>query len=168
MEKSEKNLNIITIILVICVVSLGIYKLFFDKNTVEEEKIDTETISVVTDRNDFYTVSSIINNYIVYLSSYDTNKILTVLDSKYKSDNAINESNLANFITKLDGIYAYQPRKMFVQRMSENVYKYYTFGYLRQDTINGLGAKENYYLIVLLDQSNMSYSIIPYNGEMFK
>lgn len=168
MENRERNLNIITIVLVICVVLLGIYKLFFDKKVPDNDKIDTDTISVVTDRNDFYTVSSTINNYVNYLSSSDSEKILSVLDLKYKKENGINSSNLYNFIEKLDGIYIYQPRKMFVQRMSENVYKYYTFGYLRQDTINGYGQKQNYYLIVLLDQSNMTYSIMPYNGEMFK
>lgn len=168
MEKSERNLTIITVILVICVIVLGVYKLFFEKDKIVEEKIDTETISIVTNRNDFYTVSSTINSYISYLASNKSDVILEILDSKYKEENNITIDNLYNYVSKLSGMYLYQPKKMYEQRVSENIYKYYTFGYISQEFIGEMGPKQEYYLIVLLDEKNLTYSIMPYDGEMFK
>ena len=102
-EKVERNKKILAIIIVIAVLVLGIYKIFFEKNVVEEEKIDTETISVLEDNSKFFTVSSCISKYVRYLSTKDIENLLILLSNEYKEKNSVNSNNIYNFIDSLEG-----------------------------------------------------------------
>ena len=168
MNKEDRNKKILAIIIVIAVLFLGIYELFFNKDDVVEEKIDTETISVVTDNSRFYTVSSCVSKYINYLSVADTEKLLILLSNDYKNKNSVNSSNLYNYIGTINEVKTFNPIKMFQQRISKSIYKYYIKGYLQEETMNSASIKEDYYIIVILDERNMTFEIEPYDGSMFK
>ena len=152
MNKNEKTQVIVTVVLVAAV----------------SEKIDTETISIVNDNSKFFTVSSCVSKYLNYLSIRDTDNLLILLSNDYKTKNSVDKSNIYSFVGSVQGNPEFSPRKMFVQRMSKNVYKYYVYGTITQDVINTLGESIDYYLIVILDEENMTFAIEPYNGEMFK
>lgn len=167
-NKADRNEKILAIVIVIAVLFLGIYKIFFDKEVIEEEKIDTETISIVKDNSKFYTVSSCVSKYITYLSSGQTDKLLVLLSKNYKEKNSINLSNIHNYIDFNGNTSAFNPRKMFQQRLSKNVYKYYVSGYIEEETIDSIPVSEQFYIIVILDEKNMTFEIEPYDGDMFK
>ena len=163
----ERNKKVLLIILVIGVVVLGIYKLFFEKRTTSEI-IDTETISIVSDPSDFYTVSSCVSKYLNYLSARDSDSLITLISEKYKKDNSITKENIYSFVKSLDGLYNFNPRKMFVQRLSQNTYKYFVYGLISRETMNLNSDEINYYIVVILDRENGTFAIEPYDGDMFK
>ena len=167
-KKEEKKQNILAFVIVILVIILGIYKIFFDKSNIEEEKIDTETISVLNNRNKFFIVSSCVSNYINYLSISDTKNLLILISEDYKNKNSINETNIYNYIGTLQVNNSFTPKKMYVQRISKNVYKYYVYGYIQEENENFFSNKVPFYLIVILNEEDMTYAIEPYNGSMFK
>ena len=167
MNKNEKTQVIVTVVLVAAALILIIYSTFFNKKEVSE-KIDTETISIVNDNSKFFTVSSCVSKYLNYLSIRDTDNLLILLSNDYKTKNSVDKSNIYSFVGSVQGNPEFSPKKMFVQRMSKNVYKYYVYGTITQDVINTLGESIDYYLIVILDEENMTFAIEPYNGEMFK
>lgn len=167
-NKEERNKKIIAIVLVVAVLFLGIYKLFFDKDIYTEEKIDTETISVLKDNNRFFTVSSCVSKYVNYLSISDTENLLVLLNEEYKEKNSIDKNNLYSYIGTINGTSTFSPKKMFEQRVSQTVYKYYIYGYVNQEMMDEVTSRSDYYLIVFLDEKNMTFSIEPYDGSMFK
>lgn len=167
-NKAERNKKILAIVIVIALLFLGIYKIFFEKDVIEDEKIDTKTISVVKDNSRFFTVSSCVSKYINYLSSGDTENLLILLSSEYKNNNSIDSSNIYNYIARITGTKTFTPKKMFQQRLSKSVYKYYVYGYTQEESMGSVSQKENYYLIVILDEEDMTFAIEPYDGSMFK
>jgi len=168
MNKEERNKKILAIVIIIAVVFLGIYKIFFEKNIVEEEKIDTKTISVLKDNSRFFTVSSCVSKYISYLSEKNTENLLILLSNEYKTNNSINSNNLYNYVGIMDGNKTFSPKKMFEQRISKTIYKYYVSGFIEEDLMESISSDQPYYLIVILDESNMTFAIEPYDGSLFK
>lgn len=166
-DKAERNKKILMLVIIISVIFVGVYELFFRKEKIEEEKIDTETISVVQDNSKFYTVSSCVTKYLNYLSSGETDKLIILLSEEYKKDNSINSSNLYEFIGKFSGLNTFSPKKMFVQRLSENVYKYYVKGFIQEESIDAIGLNNDFYIVVILDEKNMTFAIEPYDGSLF-
>ena len=167
-NKADRNKKILAIVIVVCVMILGIYKIFFEDKVFEEEKIDTKTISVLKDNSRFFTVSSCISKYINYLSNSDTENLLILLSSEYKKNNSIDSNNIYNYISRLSGIQTFSAKKMFEQRVSKNIYKYYVSGFVQEELMNFISQKQVFYLIVILDEENMTFAIEPYDGSMFK
>lgn len=165
-DNNEKKQKIITVIVVLLALIISVYNLFIKKEKVE--KIDTETISIVKDPNRFYTVSSCILKYINYLSIDDMSSIYTLIDNNYKEENKITESNVLNYISDVTSGAQFQPFKMYSQSLTKNITKYYVSGYILYDQIDTVGVKSDYYVIAILDEENLTFSIIPYDGEMFK
>ena len=57
--------------------------------------------------------------------------------------------------------------KMYSQKLSKYVTKYYVYGEAQEESEEAIGESFNYYLIVYLDESNLSFSVEPYDGEIF-
>jgi len=154
--------------LIISVIFVGIYELFFNKEEIVEEKIDTETISVVQNNSKFYTVSSCVSKYLNYLYNSETDKLLILLSNDFKTKNSVNSNNLYNYIGTIDNIKTFNPLKIYQQRISKSVYKYYVKGYTQEEIMDTFTPKEDFYIIVILDEKNMTFEIEPYDGNMFK
>lgn len=167
LKDKDNQKKVLAIFLVIAVLILGIYKLFFEK-TLDEEKIDTTTISVLDDNNRFFTVTSCVSKYINYLSIQDTENLLILLSDEYKQKNSITADNLYENIERINGTNVFMGKKIFEQRMSKTIYKYYVYGFIQEELMDSVSAKNEYYLIVILDEKNMTFSIEPYDGKMFK
>lgn len=161
----EKNQKVLAIVLVIAVIVLFGYKLFFNKNN--KNNIDTETIELVKDNNKFFTVAGCIDKYLINLSSDNTENVLILLDEMYKKNNNINSNNLYSFIKKIDNYYGFITKKMYVQRESKSKYKYYVYGLIEKGIEDSYKNYDDYYVIVTLDESNLTFSVQPYDGEMF-
>lgn len=167
-DKAERNTKILAIVIVVAVLLLGIYKLFFEKDNIQEEKIDTETISILSDNSKFFTVSSCVSKYINYLSLSDTENLLLLLSNDYKEKNSINSSNLYNYVGNINGSYSFIGSKMLEQRLSKSVYKYYVKGFIQEELMDTVALGQVYYIIVILDEKNMTFAIEPYDGSLFK
>lgn len=129
---------------------------------------DDNKINIVKSSSKFYTVSGCVNRYLNYLYSEDVDNLMLLIDKSYKNKNNINSKNFFDKIDKLDNMYTFEARKMYEQVINKNVTRYYVKGYLIKESINSdFNDKQDYYLIVNLDTKNSTYSISPYDGDVF-
>lgn len=154
--------NIFIVIFGIIAIVLVVFQLF------NHEKKDYD-IEIVTSSSKFYTVSNCVDRYLSYLSGEDIENLLVLIDNSYKKKNNVTKENLFSKVDKLDGIYRFEAKKMYQQEINDNITKYYVKGYLISEGLNDEITinKSQYYIIVLLDNSNSTYSIIPYDGDIF-
>lgn len=157
-----KKKKILIACLGILAVGLLIYNIFFSSNGKND-------IEIVKSSSKFYTVSNCVYRYITYVQSKSSDNVLLTLDSKYKKDNNINKDNIFEKINVLDGNYNFEGRKMYQQKLNDDTTKYYVYGYLRKEVMNPSLAEEplDYYVIVTLNTKNKTFSITPYDGEIF-
>ena len=167
--KNQETKNLILLIIVIVIFGLFslAYDFFVKDKDVDNEVIDTETISIVTDHNRFYTVSSCVSKYINYLVDKDTDNLFILLSSDYIKKNNIISGNIYSYIGTIKGNRTFTPVKMYKQRLNSSLTKYYVYGNLQKESINGISDREGYYLIVILDEKNMTFAIEPYDGSIF-
>lgn len=168
--KSEetRNLQLLIIVLVIVGVFSLVYTLFIENKEEGDETVDNPSVLVVNDYNRFFTVSSCVSKYINYLTTKNTDNLLILLSSEYKENNSIDSNNLYNYIDVIEGNKTFSARKMFEEQVNNNVYKYYVYGSIQEEKLGSVSDKEDYYLIVILDESNMTFAIEPYDGVLFK
>ena len=144
---------------------LAIGVVFFNMFVGSKKKNEIE---IVTSSSKFYTVSSCVNRYMYYISLEDKKSLLEILEKKYVKKNNIDENNILDKIDKFDNDYNFLASKMYQQEVNNNVMKYYVKGYLvEKNASSGVEHQNNYYLIVYLDSKNSTYSIEPYDGEIF-
>ena len=167
MTKEDRNTKILLVIVIILVIGIGVYNLFFNKPNKKDEVIDTETISIVTNPSDFYTASSCVLKYLNYVASGNRDNIIRLLSSDYKNKNNITIENIDNFINITNTVYNFNARKMFMQQVGKNIYKYYIYGLISEEYIDYEYSETNFYIIVILDKNNGTFAIEPYNGEIF-
>lgn len=130
---------------------------------------DETKIEIVTSTSKFYTVNNCVYRYLVYLQAEDTDSLMLLLDSSYKKKNNISSDNVLDKLEKLDDVYNFEARKMYQEELNENLTKYYVYGYLKKEVINQSIETEpiDYYVIVILNTKNQTFSITPYDGEIF-
>ena len=145
---------------------LAIILLFmrFFGGTKEENEIE-----IVKSTSKFYTVSNCVYRYLTYVSANDTDSLLLLLDNSYKKKNNVSKNNVLDIVGNLDGVYNFEGRKMYQQVLNDDTTKYYVYGYLRKEVMNPDLANDpiDYYIIVTLNTKNQTFSITPYDGEIF-
>lgn len=157
---TKRNKIIIIVLCVIVALILIFYQIFnFDKKS--------NNINIVTSSSKFYTVSNCVSRFISYLNANDSDSIYLLLDSAYKKKNNISINNVLDNIGRFDNYYSFQATKMFQEELDSNITKYYVKGYLSVEDIDYSSNRTDYYLIVTLDTKNSTYSVIPYDGEIF-
>lgn len=164
--KKKDNSTILMIISLILLVIFGLMH-FLDHN---EENVNNKEVEykLLNDYSRFFTIDSCVYKYITYVSNSKTEDILKVLDSNYVRDNNINSTNLYNYVGTLEGSYTFKTKKIYYEILNNNYIRYYVYGYLIQDSLDSIGKKEDYYVIVNLDSKNQLFSITPYDGTIFK
>lgn len=165
MDKIDKNQKIALILLGIGLVIVLIIKIVSFYNN--KETIDN-SIKIVTDQNKFFEVSSCIDKYITYSQTDDYDSLFNILNKEYVEQNNISKENIFNYIRKFDSNDIFSSRKMYYQQLDNSIYKYYVYGTYRQELIDGVGQSQDYYFIVYLYTNNMTFSIEPYDGEIFE
>lgn len=168
MDKIEKrNLIIAIIISLILIISVIIYEISAHLTSSNNNKIE-----IVTNNSRFFTVSSCVNRYLSYLSNDDVKNILLLIDDNYKKNNNINENNVLKKIKNYSGIKEFSAKKMFEEKINNDYYRYYVYGEISDISLNeDINARvnvEDFYVIVNINNTNYTYSIIPYDGKIFK
>ena len=167
--KEEKSTRILLLLVIIGLIVLVAYKLFFEIKKNSTEKIDTKTISLVENPSDFYTVSSCVSKILGFASINDKANLYSLLTSDYKTDKSLSKDDVFNVIgISANTYYNFNPRKIYTQRLSKNLYKFYVYGLLEMDTMDSISSSQDYYIIIILDRENMTFAFEPYNGDMFK
>ncbi len=137
-----------------------------------DDAVEKEKPQLVNSASKFYTVSGCIDKYLLYLANGDTEKVYTLLNPTYIDEKGITSSNVLELLPKLPtGEYTFNSRKMYSEVVSNTVTKYYVFGYIvKQEFLeaNEVPVQEPAYFIVTLDSSLLSFSIMPYDGAIFK
>lgn len=167
MKSKKNNYFILIIICIILLCILGI--IYFSEE--QEEILETPTKNnyiLLNDYSRFFTIESCVDKYINLLSSDKSDSLLEVLDSDYIKSNNITTDNIYNYVNKLDGIYSFKSKKIYYEEISKNFTKYYVYGYLIKEEMDSKGIKSDYYLIINLDLKNNLFSVLPYDGAMFK
>ena len=68
-----------------------------------------------------------------------------------------------------DGNVSFKGDIMYYEKVSDNINKYYVSGQIESVSMNDYEIiDENFYTIVLVDNKNSSFSIIPDDGKTFK
>lgn len=159
-----------TLLIIICVLLLSIAVLLFLNSNKDENNILSEEpkYRLVDDYSRFFTINSCVYKYITYLSSNKTSDLVKILDQDYVLKNNIDNTNVYDYVNKLNGNYSFKSKKIYYQVGNDKIIKYFVYGYLIEETIDELGNKQDYYLIVNLDVENQLFSIAPYDGKLFK
>lgn len=165
MKDKSKLTAVILVVLTILVVVLTY---IFDKDK-EQNKNE---IKIVTNYSNFYTVNSCLYRTITHISTSDKESLLLLLDNNYKKENKIDESNVLDLFSNVDVDSTFVSRKMYYEILNNNITKYYVYGYVEKNQISDdeiINKKENkeMYFIVYLDSTNKTFSIEPYNGDIF-
>ncbi len=159
--------NIILLIIFVLVIITGIV-LYNYRNPVVETKKE-EKIILVKDYSRFFTISNAGNKYIQYLKNKDKDNLIILLNESYLTLNDINENNVLEKLTLLSsGNYSFEARKMYQENKNKNLIRYYIKGDLTKEVMDEYQRPTDYYLIIDLDIKNMTFSVTPYDGKLFK
>ena len=150
MDKIEVKIS-----LVIVIISLTLILIFGFKPQAGGREI-------VTNPNEFFTVSSCVDQYYSYLSANEVESLMTILDKKYIEKNNIDNSNIINKLNGDSNQYIYSPKEAY----RRNVVKYYITGIKQKELMDVIeNVKEEQYEITLYHQ-NSTFTIKPYSGKI--
>lgn len=156
------------VMIIISLMLISILGLLYFKDTDTDNSINKDIkYTLLNDYSRFFTVDSCVYKYISYLSSGDKASVIKILDNNYVKSNEITESNLYQFINRLEGNYTYKSKKIYFVKNDDSHITYYVDGYLLQEVIDESPIKTEQYFVVKMDLKNYLFSITPYNGEMF-
>lgn len=170
MEDIKKNKNLVLTLILVMLMFAGIA--LYNYRNQSEQKVETDEVKenyiLLKDYSRFFTVNSCIYKYVQYLQKEDFDSLLKVLDEDYVSSTGINRNNVYSFLPDLsDGIYNYVSKKMYYEQINDNLIVYYVYGYIEKSVLDSVGIKEYHNYEVILDTKNETFSIAPYNGNLF-
>ncbi len=156
MDKTSFKIFITALVLSI-IIFMGLLLLTRHIDNNQEVKLE-----YVTSPNIFYTVENCVNKYIQLIQSNNREAVYNLIDEKYKEEHKI---TIYNAIANNDAIEEYSTfvaQKILEDKNNKNTY--YVKGFL-EGPINidedYTGKRTAYSLIVKLNFSNYTYSIIP-------
>ena len=161
MNKTEKIEIVIIVLLVLVFGGTLIYSKIVN-NKVEEERID-ETVSIVTDRNRFYTIDSVISKYIISLSFKNSSNVIKMLDNDYIELNNLTENNVLNILESIPENVNSSTREVYQVREYNNIYKYYTKARLMVEDYYSSTFLKNTYFEITINENNLTFAVTPIN-----
>ena len=167
-EKNLKNIWLLSIFVILVLFSVYLIRINDNESNVVQDSTNKVNYQLVTNYNNFFTVNSCVYRYLTYVQGRNTSSILKVLDEDFITSNGINETNLYNFITMYEGNLNFNSQEMYEEKVNDNITKYYVYGYVEKDVMNSLPERIDAYYIVNLDEKNKVFTIMPYNGDIFK
>ena len=168
---------IMIILVIICIIALLVYLMNaqeqMDTNeqiietneydntfyAIDEIEANTE-ILLVDSQSQYYSIIACLENYYNSILEGNNQKLYDILAVKYIEDNEITQENVIGKSNVENLVNAnYNINEMYKQE-TDNIYKYYINGYLRDTNINT-------YFIVFVDMNNATYSIYPIDEEYY-
>ena len=167
---SKSNLyKIIIIVVIIIIIIVALLLLLLNRNEYENETYVpapsvtySETVEKLENYNKFYSLEEMIKKYCIYDSYGNSEGIYSVLDNAYceangiTAENAVNKierHNLSDYNLILEEAYIYD----------DSLYPVF----FTKSIIRNTEEKQELYLILKMDQANLTFSVIPINKEVF-
>lgn len=167
---SKSNLyKIIIIVVIIIIIIVALLLLLLNRNEYENETYVpapsvtySETVEKLENYNKFYSLEEMIKKYCIYDSYGNSEGIYSVLDNAYCEANGITAENTVNKIERhnlsdynliLEEAYIYD----------DSLYPIF----FTKSIIRNTEEKQELYLILKMDQANLTFSVIPINKEVF-
>ena len=164
-ELNPRNIGLLAFLVILLVIGGILYNIRHGEPEVNEAGRRT----LLNDYSRFFTVSNSANTYINVLARGDTHNLLILLSDDYIARNNLNPHNVLNHLGPLEGdLYDFQARRIYQYQLSPHMMKYYIRGHLREERLNEWIEPEIYYLILILDLRNFTFSITPYDGTSFR
>lgn len=158
----KKNIIILGIIFAFCIAILIV--ILNNKETNGSSSSVQQEYTLVTNYSTFFTVSNCVNKYLGYLKTEDTTNLLLLLNNNYQTKNNINNTNLFTKIDKLPN----KNYKFIANKMYQKNNDYYVHGYFVEETLDTTDYKEDYSIIITMNNDQSLFSVTPYNGDLFK
>lgn len=178
--KKSKNIIILIIALLVIVLVILISILTIrnntDSNYAEINIVETGEIAknpnfwdvqIVENANDFYTVASCVDKYIDLWYAQDNEQVYQILNNDYKAENSITQDNVFEVIGKLSNKLIFRPKKMYYENLEDSVQKFYVYATVRPEVMEGRGEETEYYVEVILNFNNNTFSLTPSTAEEF-
>ena len=167
---SKSNLyKIIIVVVIIIIIIVALLLLLLNRNEYENETYVpapsvtySEKVEKLEDYNKFYSLEEMIKKYCIYDSYGNSEGIYSVLDNAYceangiTAENAVNKierHNLSDYNLILEEAYIYD----------DSLYPVF----FTKSIIRNTEEKQELYLILKMDQANLTFSVIPINKEVF-
>ncbi|MBQ8193263.1 MAG: hypothetical protein IJZ46_04265 [Bacilli bacterium] len=159
MKKDDiKTLIVVAVVCITCVLLILILNI----------KSNSEKLTPVNEYDTFFSTSNYINNYLSYISSNNSNAVISLLHNEYIVYNNITESNL------LDSLEAYPENTnikvdyMEYVKIKDN-YVYYVKGTIVENGYNERNEiDKDFEILVMVDYNNMAISLYPLEGNNYK
>lgn len=163
-DKSKLIAIILVIVTIVVVVLTSVLK--------KDEKQTEKEINIVTNYSNFYTVDSCLYRTITYIATKDTESLLLILSDDYKKENKIDANNVLSLFSSVEEDSIFSSKKMYYEVINSNLNKYYVYGQLEKnqlldDDLMGETEYKDLYFIVYLDTNNKTFSVEPYDGNIF-
>ncbi len=135
------------------------------ENNTGESDIIGNKIERVTNRDMFFTVASCVENYLNMVTQKETDKLYNLLYDEYKQRFEVTQDNIYEHVGEHVEYQIFKVKEMYkLEKLSNN--KYFVYGTIRDDTEYSNNEETDYYVTVVMDTMNGTFSIMP-NGFMF-
>lgn len=158
-ENDKKDLFIVILVILAILVPLITY-------LIDSQKKVEENYKIVTDYNDFYTVSSCISRVIDYINSDNSDSLLLVVNDNYKKKNKIDIDNVKSIFNEVLDNSNFVPKKMYYFQ-NNDIKKFYVYGKNVIEDFDGIIEQKDIYFVVYLNIAKKTFSIEPYDGKIF-
>lgn len=156
----KKILAVFLAVLAILVVLIS----YFTNNDEDKE----ESIYIVKNYSNFYTVSSCINRLVDYISNKEVDSIFSILNDNYKKTNNISKNDILSvFDNYLENSY-FEANEMYYQNVNNNITKFYVYGKISLSNAFEVSESVDSYFVVYLDKLNKTFSAEPYDAKSFE
>ena len=176
-----KKTGVIVIVLITLLIIVGIAlvsiiiikndetKRIEDEGTLENVDKNPEywNVQIVQDETDFYTVASCVSKFLNLWFTKDTDQLLQVLDEEYKVQNSITKDNIYEIIGDCSSMLNFRPKKMYSENLDVGIERFYVYGTIRPELMEGRGEETDYYAEVILNYNNNTFTLTPSTAENF-
>lgn len=129
------------------------------------EKKEIVKANIVKNNTDYYDVINVVNKFVSYKSK---NELLGMLDKKFISDNKINKNNIYDYVENFsEKNYYFNVLDMYYNKRSKILYDYYIYGTLNQASMQSNSNGKDYYLKIILDNKNSTFSVTPIDKAVY-
>jgi len=163
-ELNKKNIILIVVLVALALTFAIVYNY---KNPRGERKEDSK-YKQLHDYSRFFAISDAADKFVNYLAREEADELYLLLDEEYKEDNNITKRNITDKLDGLEGYsYIFQAKNIYQEEISRTMMKYYVFGHIRPILLEEYIRPTEYYIIVIVDTGNWTFSIIPSDGSNF-
>lgn len=168
--KKIKILIIIILLVILILMSTLLYIKYNKKNLdgnevqIATSEYKDKTITILDNRNMFFTVSSCVDRYIEYIVKKNNISLYSILDDKYITENNITKQNIWNYVDKFSNKQIFSAKEIYKMEDDDYNNTFFVYGTIREEKENVMTPKKDLHIVVKLNYENDTFSIIPFEN----